>query len=135
MANSLTVKVIEDGPRNAIVSVVGVVDTGNMIADPLVSLSQFVGNDRGRFVGLRVVDVEYAITDGLVVNLAWNGNTPEPIAALSGSNEIHGKKHGGIAPNRQASGYDGNINLTTAGYVAGRSYGFTLRMCMTKLYA
>ncbi len=135
MPNSLTVKVIEDGPRNAIVNIVGTVDANDVVATPVVSLGQFTGNGRGSFVGFKVVDVDYAVTDGLVVNLAWDSNTPQPIAALSGSSKLCGKEHGGLRPDRLAGGYDGNINLSTDGFTAGRRYGFTLRMSMTKLYA
>lgn len=135
MANSVTVEVVVDGPRNAIVNVVGVVDTANMTQAPLVSLSQFTANNGWRLVGLRVVDVDYSVTDGLVVRLDWNSSTPQPIMALSGSNEIHGKEHGGLTPNKAVGGYDGSINLATSGFTAGRSYAFTLRMCMTKMYS
>lgn len=135
MANSVTVKIIEDGPRNAIVNIVGLVDSSDVAPAPVVALNQFTGNDRGRFVGFKVVDVDYSVTESLVVLLNWNSSTPQPICALSGSDEILGKKHGGLAPNRLAGGYDGTINLSTEGYVAGRTYGFTLRVSMTKMYA
>lgn len=135
MANSVTVKIIEDGPRNAIVNIVGVVDSTDIAPTPVVAINQFTGNDRGRFVGFKVVCIDHSATEGLVVLLNWNANTPQPICAISGSSDLNGRKHGGIVPNKVAGGYDGTINLSTEGYVAGRTYGFTLRVSMTKMYS
>lgn len=135
MANSLTVKVLEDGPRNAVVNLVGVVDSSDMTQAPAISLNQFLANGRDRLVGLRVIDVNYSVTPDLVVKLDWNANTPQPIGSYSGSNKILAGRYGGVAPDRTAGGYDGNINLTTKGFVAGKTYGFTLRVEMVKIFA
>lgn len=136
MANSITVDIIQDGRRNAIVSLVGLVDSADMVQAPVISLNQFTNNDPGlTFNGFRVVDVDYAVTDGLVVQLAWQSSTPQPIYSFSGASQLCGREHGGIAPDRKAGGYNGNINLNTKGFVAGRTYGFTVKLKMTKMYA
>jgi hypothetical protein len=136
MANSLTVKVIEDGPRNAIVNLVGFLDSANMVEPAAVALSMFNTQDRrGTFYGLKVMEAEYSVTEDLVVQLDWNANTPQNIAALSGSAEICWADRGGISPDRTAGGYDGSINLTTKGFLGGKPYGFTIQLVMVKKYS
>lgn len=135
MPNSLSVRVVEDGYRNAVVHLVGVVEDADINQAPAIALNQFTGNDRGTFNGFKVVDVDYSVTDGLTVVLAWNANTPQPICALASAGEIRGRGHGGIVPDRTAGGYDGAINLTTKGFTPGRSYGFTVKLRMKKSYS
>lgn len=137
MANLLDVKVVHDGRRNAVVKIVGIVDTANIVQTPAISLSQFLSNDTGNvtFNGLRLVEADYVITTPLSVVLEWNGNTKQQMCALSGSGDLYGRRHGGYPPDRKASGYDGNINLTTRGFVPGNAYAFTIVLRMTKMYS
>lgn len=137
MANSLDVKVIEDGRRNAVVKIVGVADTANIVQTPAITLSQFLNNDSGNVVfnGLRLVSAEYAITNGLGVLFEWNGNTKQTMVALADSGSFDGRRDGGYPPDRKASGYDGAINLSTKGFFAGNTYVFTVVLRMNKMYS
>lgn len=136
MANSLDVKVVEDGRRNAVVKIVGVADTSDIIQTPAVSLSQFTNNDVGVTLnGFRLVETDFAVSNMFVVLLDWNGNTTQPMCALADSGEIDGRRHGGYGPDRTVSGYDGNINLTTRGFIPGNVYAFTIILRMTKMYS
>lgn len=137
MANSLDVKVVEDGRRNAVVKIVGVADTSDIVQAPAILLSQFTNNDTPgvSLVGLRLVEADFAVSNMFSVLLDWNGNTKQPMAALADSGEIDGRRHGGYGPDRTVSGYDGNINLTTRGFVPGNVYVFTVILRMTKMYA
>lgn len=135
MANSLSVVVVEDGRRNAVVKIVGVADTSDIVQVPAVLLSQFTNNDVGLTMnGLRLVECDFAVSNMFVVQLDWNGNTTQPMAALADSGEIDGRRHGGYGPDRTVSGYDGNINLTTRGFIPGNVYAFTVILRMTKMY-
>lgn len=135
MANSLSVKISEDGRRNAIVTLNGIVDTADLNVPRAVLLSSFVNNDvQERFAGLCFKRASFAITAGLSVILAWNGNTPEIMAALSGSAEMDRRREGGMIPNLLASGYEGSINVSTKGFVPGTAYAFTIALRMTKIY-
>lgn len=136
MPNSLSVKVVEDGFRNAVVNIVGVVEDDNIVQAPAITLAMFTGNDTARrsLVGLKVVEAEYSVTEGLVVVLDWNATAPQRIFALSGSGEMCGKTHGGYVPDETAIGADGSINLQTKGFIAGRFYGFTVTLRMVKMY-
>ena len=136
MANSLDVRVVEDGRRNAVVRLIGVVDTIDMVVTPAISLSSFTNNDIGvTFNGLRLVEADFAVTNMFSVLLDWAGNTTQPMAALADSGNFNARRHGGYGPDRSASGYNGNINLRTRGYVGGNAYVFTILLRMTKMYS
>jgi hypothetical protein len=131
MANSLVVKVTEEGPRNTVVKVVGVVDSGDMNVQRALILSSLSNDDKAaKLTGLRLDSAKYTVTNGLVVLLSWNSNSPELMAAISESGELDLRPEGGFPPDRTVSGYEGSINLSTRGFVAGTPYGFTwlLRM-------
>lgn len=136
MANSLSVRVTEDGRRNAIVAIFGLADTGDISSSNAILLSQFTNNDSGgvALVGLRLVEVDFAVTNMLSVLLGWAGNTTQPMCNLADSGSLNLRRHGGISPDRTVSGYSGNISLNTRGYFAGNVYSFTVILRMTKIY-
>jgi hypothetical protein len=84
---------------------------------------------------LRLDSAKYTVTNGLVVLLSWNSNSPELMAAISESGELDLRPEGGFPPDRTVSGYEGSINLSTRGFVAGTPYGFTLALRMRKMYS
>lgn len=135
MANSLSVKISEDGRRNAIVTLVGVVDTADMNVVQAIPITGFTNNEpRQVFKGFKFARASYSVTPGLNVLLAWNSNSPELMCALAGSAEMDRQPEGGYVPNLLASGYEGSINLSTTGFVAGSKYTFTIGLRMTKVY-
>ena len=135
MANSVDYQITEEGPRNAVVKLTGILDTMDVSEVPAVSLSMFLNNDnRMNLVGLRVDLIEWSISAGLEVNLAWNGATPQQIFPLAGRGRINSNNHGGFLPDRTRAGYTGDINLTTANYVAGTTANFSIVLELIKLY-
>lgn len=135
MANSSSKQIIEEGPRNAIVKLAGVLDTSDMILAPAISLADFLNNDvRVTLVGLRVDTVDYSSGPRLVTTLEWNSNTPQLIMAFAQSDELEMKESGGAIPDMNLSGYDGSINLRTRGYSAGDVEAFTVFLKLVKLY-
>lgn len=135
MANSVDYQITEEGPRNAVVKLTGILDTMDVSEVPAVSLSMFLNNDnRMNLVGLRVDLIEWSISAGLEVNLAWNGATPQQIFPLAGRGRINSNNYGGFLPDRTRAGYTGDINLTTANYVAGTTANFSIVLELIKLY-
>lgn len=135
MANTNSERILEDGWRYAIVQLTGKVDTSDVSLVSAITLSQFTNNEpRSSLVGFRIDEIEFSIGEPLMVFLAWNGATPQQFAALAQSGEMNYRKKGGLQPDRLASGYDGNINLTTGGYVGGLTVGYTVLLKMVKLY-
>lgn len=136
MANSLAKSITEEGWRNAVVKLTGVLDSLDVDERPAVSLGDFGNNDPncGPLVGFRVDHITYSIGDGLEVQLAWNAGTPQQIVALAGRGKIDVTDEGGFLPNQLSSGYDGNINLTTTGFPGGTVQNFTVFLRLIKLY-
>lgn len=135
MPNSIDVKVVEDGHRNAVVKIVGVLDTSDLAVTPAIPLGLFSGNNPALTLSaLGVEDVNYAGSLGLVVNLDWNSAGPQPICAMDGEYRRRGVQGGVLGPDQTKAGFDGAINLSTRGYVPGKVYGFTLELKLVKKY-
>lgn len=136
MANSLDIQIAEEGPRNAVVKLTGVLDTSNISETPAIALADFQNNDPANLVlvGLRMDMLEYSIGQGLEVQLAWNSGTPQQIFPLAGRGRIFAWSYGGFIPDQTLTGYDGSINLYTTGYVPNTVQNFTIVMELIKLY-
>jgi hypothetical protein len=136
MANSIDYQVTEEGPRNAVVKLTGYLDTSNVSELPAIALAQFVNNDtRLRLNGLRVDLLEWAISGGIEVQLAWHSNSPQQMFPLSGRGRINSTNYGGFIPDRTRSGYTGDIDLITTGYVPGTIQNFSVVLEFVKLYS
>ena len=120
MSNKLDIQITEEGPRNAVVKLTGVLDTSNIDENPAIALQDFLTNEeRCTLVGFRVDLIEYSIGAGIEVILEWNSNTPQQIFPLSGRGRIVATNYGGFVPNRTLTGYDGSINLHTKNFIPG----------------
>lgn len=135
MANILSNQITEEGPRNAVVKLTGTLDTADVSEVSVIAPSMFSNNDRGMvLVGFRLDLVEYSISTGLEIILAWNASSPQPILPLAGRGRIDSHNYGGLLPNMLATGYDGSINLNSQGFVAGTKATFSVLLELVKLY-
>lgn len=135
MANSLNKQILEEGPRNAVVKLAGILDTSNVSWAPAVSLSDFINNDvRLTLIGLRIDWLDYSSGPVLVTSVEWNSATPQLIAAFAQSDELDFKHSSGLVPDTTLSGYDGAINVKTKGFVPGNYEAFTILLKMIKIY-
>jgi hypothetical protein len=144
MANAYSSLIQEDGPRNAVIKITGVLDSTDAVLEPAVTLSDFTNNapysPNGYFVGFRIDHIWHSIGDGLEVQIQWNGRNPQPIFAVAGRGRESFDRNGGLQPNQANPGYDGSINVFTTGYGTGENAGmtiqnFTLTLEMVKLYS
>ena len=144
MANSLDAQFAEEGPRNAVVKLTGVLDTSNIAENPAIELRDFLTNEneRHKLVGLRVDLLEYSIGPGIEVILEWDSNQPEQIFPLSGRGRISATNYGGFAPDMTRPGYSGSINLRTRNFIPGVdgqgnpvTQHFTIILELIKIYS
>ena len=138
MANVIDRQILEEGPRNAVVKLTGVLDSSDVSELPAFAPSDFSNNDanNGRLIGFRVDHVTYVIADGLEVLLSWHANTPRQIVPLAGRGKIDATDDGGFMPNLLDSGFNGAVDLVTNGWVGGRgALNFTIFMRLVKLYS
>ena len=135
MANVLDMQIAEEGPRNAIVKLTGVLDSSDVTEVPAFGLTDFANNDQNLVLtGFRVDGVNYSIQDGINLVLAWNGLPPQQIFPLAGRGKIKNHFGGGWLPDMTVPSYDGSIILTSNGFQDGNVYVFTLEIFMVKLY-
>lgn len=142
MANANTKRIVADGPKNAVVELIGTLDTSaaTFSVTPAVDLSaDFTNNDaNGTLVGLRIDEIQYSLSDGLSARLFWDATTDQLIAALAGHDKMCFEPHNGLQPDRAAVGYTGDIDLTVNNIVVAAGTPiqvYTLLLSLTKLYA
>jgi len=141
MANQFSYQIQNDGWRNAVVKITGVLDTSDATLTPAVTLSDFTNNEPNGvlFVGFAIKHLWHSVGDGLEVQLSWAGLNDQPIFAIAGRGRESFEVIGPLQPNQANPGYNGNINLRTTGYGTGEDatmpiQNFTVLLEMIKLY-
>ncbi len=133
MANATVKKILQEGPRNAVVKLTGLLDTSDVTLISAIALTDFTNNDPNLVLtGFRVDVIEYSMSDNAKVNLYWNATAPEPIALLAGRFRFNSRCYGGNTPTTANPGYDGTINLITLGWTVSTNY--TVILELVKLY-
>ena len=134
MANSVNIQIVQDGPRNCVVKVEGILDTSDLASQVLVDPSTLTGMDNtGQLKALDlIVDrIQYAVEDLLEVRLAWDATTPQRMVELSGRGTEKYERFGGL-PNNSGAGRTGKILISTQGWVASAILSFTLLITLKK---
>lgn len=130
MANSTSIQILEDGPRNTVVKFEGVLDTSDLgstlIIDPAAqSPIDSFGNPGTKF---RIDCLQFSIEDGLSVNLFWDATTPVRIEELVGRGKMKYFQFGGLK-NNAGAGVNGKITATTEGWGSGiKSFSIILTL-------
>lgn len=143
MANANTKRIVADGPYNAVVELIGELDTSaaSFAVAPAIDISaDFTNNQVGLTLnGLRIDTIEYSMSDALAARLFWNATADQLIAGLAGRGKLKFACPGnGLQPARGAAGYDGDIDLTVNNIVVAAGtpiQTYTILLKMTKLYA
>ena len=131
MADYTNIQVLQDGPRNVIVKLTGILDTADVTATTLLdpaSLSK-MGNLKELANRLAIKHIRYSIEDGLSIYLYWDATTDVLIAPLEGENDM--EWHTPLV-NTEASGVTGIINYATQGWSSGAKLAFALEIHLIK---
>lgn len=124
MANSTSIQLLEDGPRNVIVKFEGVLDTSDLasttVLDPS-TLSQIDYATNLNCTKLRIDNIIFEVEDALSVNLFWDATTPVRIGEFVGRGNA---KYFKMAPlqNNAGAGVTGKITATTQGWAGVLSF-------------
>lgn len=119
MANAVSVKILQDGPRNTIAVFTGDLDTTmeayNVKLAPLTYRTTYSLGPYKNPVTWRIDFIEFAISDGMSVNLYWDATTPQLIVPLAGRGNKHFKNFGGYSgyTAQSSPGWTGGIGLST----------------------
>lgn len=108
MANSVTVQILEDGPRNTVVKFTGLLDTSNEAYNVKLDPAAFTTNYI-RPATWRIDFIEFALSDGIEAQLFWDAPTPGIIMPIAGRGNKHFHNFGGLTNN--APGTTGGIGL------------------------
>jgi len=130
MANSTSVQVILDGPRNTIVKVEGTLDASDLsyaaVIDPAALSDMVPGVKASTF---RIRRLWFEIEGGFSAVLYWDATTPRRIAELTGTDSKDYSWFGGLLNNAGADdGYTGKIGLATKGWSNLKSYNLVLEL-------
>jgi hypothetical protein len=123
MANVTSTQIILDGPRNVVVKATGVLDTSDVTNLVIVNAAALLLAPPK----LKIMKINYSVSDGMMVRLAWDATTDVPILSLSGQDHIKFDKFGGLT-NDSGAGRNGNILLSTTGWSGVKSYSLTIEL-------
>ena len=118
MANSVTTQILEEGPRNVIVKLAGVLDTSDYSLSTALDMSTLNQGGKGPTPDtVRIDHIDYSISDPLEVRLLWDGTPQLDILPLAGRGRMSFWNFGGLQNN--ATSPTGKIALQTTGYSTG----------------
>jgi len=119
MANSFTTQIVQEGPRNAIVKVTGILDTSNLALTAAVSVSTLTqGGTQPAPAQVRIDHLDYSIADQLEIQLFWDATTDVALMPLAGRGRMSFHNFGGLQ-NNAGAGKTGDILIQTTGWASG----------------
>jgi hypothetical protein len=130
MADTVDVKVLEDGQRNYVVRLTGISDGTGESAVKKVDISTLGGPDASNPAlaptSFAVKEIEYNVQGFYAVQLHFDATTDDELAILGAGTGYLPFNPPSADP--KSSGYTGDIMLTTTGASAGATYDVTLHL-------
>jgi hypothetical protein len=119
MANSFTTQILEEGQRNAIIKLTGVLDSSDQALTNAVVMSDINQGGKGATpTQVRIDHIDYSISDQIEVQLWWDATTDVIIMPLAGRGRLMFWNFGGLT-NNASTGKNGNILIKTTGWTSG----------------
>ena len=130
MANSVTTQILEEGPRNVIIKIAGVLDTSDQASTVAIDVTTINQGGKGPTPAtVRIDHIDYSISDQLEVQLAWDATTPAVIMPIAGRGRMTFWNFGGLT-NNAGAGKTGNVLLKTTGYTSGTQVFSVILECV-----
>lgn len=131
MANSHTVQITNDGPRNVTLLLNGIVDTPPQTSFTLVDPALLNNDPRDGINQLRIDTFDYIVDDGLYITLSWDATSAVPFTSIYGRGNWNlGKSEGGLQ-NNAGTGKTGKILAVSNTPTAG-TYSYSIWIWLTK---
>jgi len=134
MADAVTSQTLSDGDRIAVVKFTNISDGTGESSVAKVDVSALAANSAGEECALASIEQIWYDIGGMRVSLEWNA-TSNVVAAVLGGSAAAGNVSGhmdfrsfGGLKNTLASGYDGDIDLTTSGHTNLDHYTIVLQL-------
>jgi len=119
MTNSVTTQILEEGPRNVIIKVAGVLDTSDYALTETILMSALNQGGIGPTpTQIRIDHIDYSISDQLEVQMWWGATTDVIIMPIAGRGRMTFWNFGGLV-NNAGAGTTGNIKFKTTGWTSG----------------
>ena len=122
MSDAAVSRTILDGPRNVVILLTSVSDGTGEAGVVKVDVSTLLGAP----ATVSIQKIHYS-TSGMIVTLLEDATTDVRILDLNGDGEHDFTRFGGI-PNSRATGFTGDILLTTTGHTNLDTYWIVLEM-------
>ena len=137
MADAVTSQTLSDGDRIAVVKFTNISDGNGEASVKKVDVSALAANSAGATPARATIEQIWYDIGGMRVALEWNATTNVVAAVLGGSaaagpgsGYMDFRSFGGVK-NTLASGYDGDIDLTTHGHTNHDHYTIVLQLRKT----
>ena len=134
MADAVTSQTLSDGDNIAVVKFTNISDGSGEASVKKVDVSALAANSAGATPALATIEQVWYDIGGMRVALEWNATTNVVAAVLGGSaaaGNVSGymdfRSFGGVK-NTLASGYNGDIDLTTHGHTNHDHYTIVLQL-------
>jgi len=136
MANVTSIQVLENGHRNYVVKVTGILDTSDVTITDLIDTTaagfQTGNRPEGNPTGIQICEVEYDIEDSLAVNLYWDATADQLALSLVGRGELYFKP---AMQNNAGAGKTGKLQYSTTGWAASAVLSFNVTLYCHKTYS
>lgn len=125
MANITSLQILEDGPRNVVVKVAGVLDTADISLATLLDPAT-LSDINPAFAGIKaatlaISTVQFTIEPGLAVQLFWDATTDDLALSLTG-NDTFCFQETQLIQNPKSAGYNGKLLYKTSGWATVKSF-------------
>ena len=134
MAAAVTSQTLSDGDNIAVIKLTNLSDGNGEASVKKVDVSALANNSAGAACALATIEQVWYDIGGMRVALEWNATTNVVAAVLGGSaaagpgsGYMDFRSFGGLK-NTLASGYDGDIDLTTSGHTNLDHYTIVLQL-------
>ncbi len=134
MANVTSIQVLENGGRNYVVKVTGILDTSDVAITDLIDTT--AASFKPSNLGVEAVPttvaikkIEYDIEDSLAVNLYWDATADQLMTSLVGRGKL---KFDPPMNNNAGAGKTGKLQYSTTGWVASAVLSFTVTLYCIK---
>ena len=134
MADAVTSQTLSDGDNIAVIKLTNLSDGNGEASVKKVDVSALANNSAGAACALATIEQVWYDIGGMRVALEWNATTNVVAAVLGGSaaagpgsGYMDFRSFGGLK-NTLASGYDGDIDLTTSGHTNLDHYTIVLQL-------
>ena len=134
MADAVTSQTLSDGDNIAVVKFTNISDGSGEASVAKVDVSALANNSAGAACALASIEQVWYDIGGMRVALEWNATTNVVAAVLGGSaaagpgsGYMDFRSFGGVK-NTLASGYNGDIDLTTHGHTRHDHYTIVLQL-------